>query len=162
MLPGAEVWLPALLIALGVVGIVVPVLPGLPMVLAGVLLWAIGIGGPTAWVVFGTCLVLGAAGWITQLLIPGRRLKAQGISTWTLVLAVLAGIVGFFVVPVLGAPLGFVLAILVVEFVRVGEVPLAWQRTGHALKAVVLSWGIELAAALLIALTWVTGVLVTQ
>ena len=95
--------LTGLLMAVGLVGIVVPVLPGLILVSRGPLV--VGRAPPRhrAWYVFAVAAVIYAAGLTTQYLIPGRRLRSAGVSTWTLVLAVILGIVGFFVIPVVGA-----------------------------------------------------------
>jgi uncharacterized protein YqgC (DUF456 family) len=50
----ANVWIPGLIIIAGILGVVVPVIPGLIVALAGVLLWAIDSGTMTGWVVFGS------------------------------------------------------------------------------------------------------------
>lgn len=156
---GTTTWVPAVLIAAGIVGIVVPVLPGFLLVLAAVLLWAWETGTTTAWVVFGVSALLYAAGLALQYLVPGRRLRAAGVRTSTLLLAVLLGIVGFFVIPVVGAAVGFVLGIYLVEHSRHRDSATAWRSTRSALKAVLMSMGIELLAALAIAVTWLVGVL---
>ncbi len=159
---GAGVWIPALLIVAGLIGIVVPVLPGLVLTLAGVLVWALAAGSRTAWVVFGVGTVLYAAGVVAQYLVPGRRMREQGVGTLTLVLAVVVAVVGFFVIPVLGAPIGFVVAIYLVELSSTRNAAVAWARTRAALRAVAVSMGIELMTGLAIALTWVVGVLLTS
>lgn len=153
---------PGLMIAVGIVGIVVPVLPGLTLTLAGVLVWAISIGTGWAWAVFAACAVMFLAGVALQYAIPGRRLRASGVSTLTLVVAVCLGIVGFFVVPVIGGPGGFVLGIYLVEQSRARDARAAWAATVSALKAVALSMGIELAAGLAIATTWVVAVVASH
>lgn len=158
---GATIWVPAILIVIGLVGIVVPVLPGLLVIVLAVLLWAVEIGTTTAWVVLGGSLLLYAVGVTLQFLLPGRRLKRAGVRTPTLVLAVVLGIVGFFVVPVVGGPLGFVLGIYLVEQSRSHDRAAAWASTKSALKAVLHSMGIELVTGLLVAALWVVGVLVT-
>jgi uncharacterized protein YqgC (DUF456 family) len=160
-IPWSEVLLPGLLIVVGIVGIVLPVIPGLLLAVAGVLLWATERGG-AAWVVLAIVVAIYLAGLALQFLVPGRRLKAQGVGTGTLLLAVAIGIVGFFVVPIVGGPLGFVLGIFLVERARSGDGTQAWARTKHALRAVLTSMGIELAAGLLVAVTWVVGVWVTR
>lgn len=152
------VWVTAALMAVGLVGIVVPVLPGLLLVWASVGLWAWSGGEGVGWVVFGICSLWYAAGLVAQYLVPGRRMRAAGVQTRTLILAVLGGIVGFFVIPVLGAPVGFVLGILLVEYLRVREPGAAWSSTKVALRAVALSMGIELMAGFAIAATWAIGV----
>jgi len=65
---------------------------------------------------------------------------------------------GFFVVPVVGLILGFVLGVYTAERVRLGSHATAWPSTMHALKAVGLSILIELAAGLLLAAAWLGAV----
>ena len=98
----------SVLIIVGMIGIVLPVLPGLLLTLLAVLIWAVSTGGSTAWGLFALAAVVYVAGVAAQFLLPGRRLKAQGIGMGTLLMAVLGGIIGFFVIPVVGLPVGFV------------------------------------------------------
>ncbi|KRE40215.1 DUF456 domain-containing protein [Knoellia sp. Soil729] len=158
---GTSVWVPAILILVGIVGIVVPVVPGLLLAVLGVLLWAFETGGATAWTFFGVCLAIYLAGVAIQFLVPGKRLRQQGVKTSTLLLAAALGVIGMFVIPVVGFVLGFVLGIFLVEQGRSRDRTQAWARTKHAVRAVLTSMGIELCAGLLIAVTWVVGVLAT-
>jgi uncharacterized protein YqgC (DUF456 family) len=154
----AAIVVPAILILIGLVGIVIPVLPGLILVVAGVFVWALETQTPLGWSIFALAVVLYLAGLALQYAIPGRHLRAAGVRTSTLVLAVLLGVVGFFVVPVVGGPLGFVLGIYLVEAGHSRNGAEAWRSTRAALKAVLLSMGIELLAGLAITTTWVVGV----
>ncbi len=158
---GAQIWVPALIIIIGIVGIVVPVIPGLFVVLCGVLLWAWETGTTTSWIVFGVVTLLFAAGLAGQYLLPGKRLKAEGVSTSGLVFAAICGLVGMFVVPIVGFFLGFVLGLFLLAYLPRREGALAWRRTKAALRAILTSIGIELIAAVLMALTWVIGVIAT-
>jgi len=146
-----------LLMLVGLVGIVVPVLPGLLLVWLATALWAYDHPAPPAWVVFGVSTLIYAAGMVSQYLIPGRRMRQAGVGTWTLLLAVVLAVVGFFVLPVVGALVGFVLGIFLVELSRRHDRVAAWASTKHALKGVALSMGIELAAGSAIVLTWLAG-----
>lgn len=150
----------ALAIAVGIVGVVVPVLPGTVLVLAAVLVWALDIGTTTAWAVFAVAATLLVAGSVVKYLVPGRRLKASGVPNRTLLAGALLGFVGFFVVPVVGVLIGFVLGIYLAERARVGGAA-AWPSTRHALRAVGVSILIELVAACLAAVVWALGVVVT-
>jgi len=158
----AALWVPALLIVIGMVGIVIPVIPGLLLCLAAVFLWAWDAGTTLGWWVFGLSAVLYLAGVALQYAVPGRRLREAGVRRSTLVLAVLVAVVGFFVVPVVGAPVGFVLGIYLVEASHSRDRSAAWTSTKSALRAVFLSIGIELLAALAIAVTWLAGVLLSR
>ena len=146
----------ALAIAVGLAGIVVPVLPGVLLVLAALLVWAFVVGSTTGWVVFAVAAAFLAVGAVVKYVVPGRRLKASGVPTSTLVVGALLGVVGFFVVPVVGLFLGFPLGIYLAESRRLGSEQ-AWSSTKHAVKAVALSIAIELASALAAVLTWVVG-----
>jgi uncharacterized protein YqgC (DUF456 family) len=150
----------ALAIAVGLVGILVPVLPGSILVLAAVLVWAWATGGTTAWVVFAVAAALLVAGGVVKYLVPNRRLKEAGIPASTQWLGAGLGIVGFFVVPVVGLFVGFVLGVYLAEYHRVGAAA-AWPSTRHALKAVGVSILIELVAALAATFVWVAGVVAT-
>jgi uncharacterized protein YqgC (DUF456 family) len=149
---------PPLLIVAGLVGIVVPVLPGLLLVLGGVLVWALIQGSALAWGIFAASVLVAVLGYVLQYALPGRRMRERGVSSSTLVLAVGLGIVGFFVIPVVGAVLGFVLGIFAVELARSRDRGVAWTRTKHALVAVLHSMGIELTAGLVITALYVAGV----
>lgn len=150
----------AVVIAVGIAGIIVPVLPGTLLVLAAILVWALEIGTSAGWVVFALCATLLAGGSVVKFLVPGRRLKASGVPNRTLLVGALLAFVGFFVVPVVGMLIGFVLGVYLAERTRVGAA-LAWPSTVGALKAVGVSILIELVAAFLAAVTWVVGVAVT-
>ena len=71
------------------------------------------------------------------------------------------GAVGFFVVPVVGGFLGFVLGVYLAERIKLGTDAAAWPSARHALKAIGLSVGIELMTGPAIATTWLIGVTVT-
>jgi uncharacterized protein YqgC (DUF456 family) len=156
---GVEV-LVALGIAVGLVGVIVPVLPGSLLVLAAVLVWAWDVGTATAWVVFAVATTFLALGSVVKYVVPGRRLRDKEIPGSTLLLGGLLGIIGFFVIPVVGLLVGFVLGVYLSELRRLGH-EAAWPATVHALKAVGLSILIELVASLLAAATWAVGVVVT-
>ncbi|MBB3040204.1 DUF456 family protein [Nocardioides sp. LMS-CY] len=156
----ATTLLAAVLVAVGLVGILVPILPGSVLVVAGVLVWAWAEGGATAWTVFAASTLLVAAGAVVKYVVPGRRLQVAGIPASTQWVGVLLGVVGFFVVPVIGLFLGFVLGVYLAELARVGTRE-AWPSTVHSLKAVGLSIVIELLAALGATVVWLGGVIAT-
>src|SRR5919107_1086057 len=149
-----------LAILVGLVGIVVPVLPGSVLILGAILIWALEMATGTGWAVFAVAATVLVVGGVVKYALPGRRLQAVGVPNRSLVAGGLLGIVGFFVVPVVGLVLGFVLGVYLAERVRLGSWTLARPSTGHALRAA--GWGIliELGTGLLMAATWLAGVLV--
>jgi uncharacterized protein YqgC (DUF456 family) len=150
----------ALVIAVGIAGVVVPVLPGSVLVVGAILLWAARTGTATGWVVFSVATALVMVGAVVKYVVPGRRLQDAGIPTSTMLLGGLLGVIGFFVIPVVGLVLGFVVGVYLAELRRVGSRE-AWPATRHALAAAGLSLLIELTASMLAAATWVVGVVLT-
>lgn len=150
----------ALAIAVGIAGIIVPVLPGTVLILGAILVWAVQVGTTTGWIVFAVATVLLAAGSVVKFLVPGRQLKSSGVPNRTLLVGGLMAFIGFFVIPVVGMFIGFVLGVYAAERARVGGA-LAWPSTKGALRAVGVSILIELVAAFLATVAWVVGVVVT-
>ena len=148
-------------ILVGLVGVVVPALPGLLLVWAAVLVWAVVERTTAAWVLLASATVLVAVSQVVKYLVPGRRMRAAGVPWTSLAGGGALGIVGFVVVPIVGAFLGFVLGVYLAERLRLDGHTLAWSSTLHALRAVGLSILIELGAGLLIAGAWLTTVLLT-
>jgi uncharacterized protein YqgC (DUF456 family) len=150
-----------LIMLVGLIGIVVPVLPGLLLVWAAVLVWAWEAQTTAGWVVLGIATTLALSGFVLQYLLPGRRMAAAGVTRSTTVAGVALGVAGFFLIPVVGAFLGFALGIYLAERVKRHTHAAAWPSTKHALKAIGLSMGIELLTGLAIATTWLIGVAAT-
>jgi uncharacterized protein len=152
----------ALVIAVGLVGIVVPLLPGTLLVFGAIAVWAVVENNVTAWVTLGVVAAVLAASTLIKYLWPMRRMRAADVSTWSLVAGAVLGIVGFFVIPVVGLVIGFVLGVYLAELANRRDQRLAWTSTKHAVKGVALSVGVELAGALLATVAWVAGVYLTQ
>jgi uncharacterized protein len=138
------------LMAVGLVGIVVPVLPGLLLVALGVLVWAVDARSTTGWVLLGLVVLLYLAGAVLQWLIPGKRMKRAGVRTSTMLAGVACGVVMMFVIPVLGLFVGFPLGVFLVSLARTRDPSGAARATGHALRAIGTNMLIELGTAGLI------------
>ena len=152
----------ALGIAVGLAGIVVPLLPGSVLVFGAIAVWAVIENNVTGWVTLGVVTALLAVSTLIKYLWPARRMRAADVSTWSLLAGALLGVIGFFVIPVLGLVIGFVLGIYVAELAKRRDQRVAWTSTKHALKGVALSVGVELCGALLATAAWVVGVYLTQ
>ncbi|HEY0949451.1 DUF456 domain-containing protein [Nocardioides sp.] len=150
----------SLAIAVGLVGIIVPILPGSVLVIGAITVWAWSVDEAAAWWVLVVAAALIGAGTVVKYLVPGRRLSQAGIPASTQWFGVLLGVVGFFVVPVIGLVIGFVLGVYLAEARRVGPDE-AWPSTIHSLRAAGLSILIELVAALAATVAWVVGVSIT-
>jgi uncharacterized protein YqgC (DUF456 family) len=148
----------ALAIAVGLVGILVPLLPGTVLVFGAILVWALFERTTVAWVTLGIVAALLAATLLVKYLWPMRRMKSADVGTLSLVAGAVLGIIGFFVVPVLGLVIGFVLGVYLAELAKRRDQRVAWTSTVHAIKGVALSVGVELAGGLLATVVWVVAV----
>lgn len=145
--------------AVGLLGVVVPVVPGLLLVLVAAVLWGLEVGSWQGWLVVAVMAMVMAVGTWTKYQVPGRELTEMSLSTRTWVLAVGGGIVGFFVVPVIGLLVGFVVGIHLGERVDRGSHRAGWASTRRVLGGVGKGIAIEFAAGFLAVVTWVTAVL---
>ncbi|KUG53500.1 hypothetical protein AVL62_01525 [Serinicoccus chungangensis] len=148
------------LMLIGVVGIVIPVLPGLLVVLAGSLAWALKEQTTLGWVVFGLSALVYLLGVGLQWAVPGQRMRRAGVRTSTLVIGVVCALVLGVLIPVVGLFLGFPLGIFLVSLARTRDRVEALRATRHALHAVGLNILIELATAFTLIAMFVVGAVV--
>jgi len=143
------------LLAAGVAGSVLPLLPSGLLSLAGVLLywWATGEPGFLLLAVLvGLSVVAALVDWLAGFV--GAR--ASGVSTRT---AALAGVAGFLLMLPTG-PLGLVAGVaatvFAVEFRESGDLPGSARRAGYATVGVLASAGMQvvLTATVLAAVAW--------
>ncbi len=154
-----ETLLVAVAIAVGLIGILVPLVPGSILVFEEIAVWAFVEGTTIAWVTLGVATAILAAALLVKYLWPMKRMRSADVGTWSLLAGGVLGVIGFFVVPVVGLVIGFVAGVFLAELASRGDSRLAWASTVHAIKGVALSVGVELVGALLATMVWVAGVL---
>ncbi|WP_310717952.1 DUF456 domain-containing protein [Streptomyces lydicus] len=147
-----------LVMLLGLFGVLVPGIPGPLLVWAAVLWWAVTDKSAPAWTVLMGATALLLLNQVLKWLLPARDLRAAGAPYRTLFLAGTAGIVGFFVIPVIGGLLGAVGGLYALERVRLGSHGDAWASTRTVMRTIGLSVLIELFTCLLVVGAW-AGVL---
>jgi uncharacterized protein YqgC (DUF456 family) len=148
-----------LAIAVGIAGIVVPVLPGALLAWAAIVVWALAEQTTAAWVVLGAATLAIGGSQIVKYLVPHRRLRDAGVPRQSIVVGLVAGVIGFFLIPVAGLFVGFPAGVYFEELRRLRRHDAAWASTREALRAVGLSLIIELAGTMLAAAVWLSAVL---
>ena len=151
----------ALACAVGILGVVVPVLPGDLLIGGAIVLWAVVEGSALSWVAAVAAVLVLVVGHVLTVLIPGRRMTAAGVPRLVLLAGGALGIVGFFVVPVVGLPLGFVLGVYLAEIVRLRQHAAAWTTTVEAMKGTGLAVLIGLCASVIATAVWATAAITT-
>ena len=148
--------------AVGIVGTIIPFMPGLPIVWLAGALWAYFDGGDgTHMWILAIMTLFALVGFALQFILPAAAVSAESPPRNTLLLGAIAGIIGFFIIPVVGAPIGFLAGVYANYFFNTGDPVQSWNSTLKT--AVALGWGMILQAtfAIAIALTWIVGLIVT-
>ena len=83
----------ALVIAVGLVGIIVPILPGGLLVIGAIGVWSYVEGTTTSWVTFGVAATLFVVSEIVKYTWPVQRMRRAEVCTSVLVVGGVAGIV---------------------------------------------------------------------
>jgi len=148
------------LLAVAAFGTVYPLLPGSPVALVTLIAWGWVLGSAASWTAAGIGAVLVCIGWSASALLTGRKLKREKIPRRSILIAVLAGIVGMFVIPLFGLLIGFAAGLFVSEYVRAGDSRAALRSSLEALKVTGMGMLVEFAMVALAGSVWMIGVIV--
>ncbi|GAA1113162.1 DUF456 domain-containing protein [Arthrobacter flavus] len=150
--------LTGLLIVVGIAGVIVPILPGSILIIGALLMWALVVSSTAGWVAFGVGAVLAVAGLLAGAVLTGRKLQQRQIPGRSVLIGLVTGVVGMFLIPVVGLFVGFAAGLFASEFARQRQVGPALSSSGAALKATGIGILVELGLALLAGSVWVIGV----
>lgn len=154
----AQVCLIGAVMLLGLVCVPAPGVPGTLLCWGAVLWWATSEHTSLTWGVLAGATGLLAVAQVVLWLMPNRRIRDSGVDWRTVMTAAGVGIAGFFLLPVLGGPLGFSGTLYVKERRRLGSHRSAWAATRRAMREVGASVLVELMACLLVTAAWVWAV----
>lgn len=150
----------ALAMLAGLIGTLLPVIPGLPVVWGAALVYGLVAGFErTGTVAFTLITVVAALGMVAAFVLPHRRVAASGVPRSTVVAGLVGGIIGFFVIPVIGLPIGAIAAVMAKETARTSDTSAAWATTKNMIVGFGLGVLLELSAALAVVAIWVGWVL---
>jgi uncharacterized protein len=131
------------------------VLPGL------LLIWGVGIVyglvygfGTIGIVALAVMTMLLGLGTAASYILPKRRGERSGATKTSLRLGMLGAVVGFFVIPVVGLPIGGALGVLIGEYARLQSWPAAWVATKSVLAGFGLAVLAEFTAGVAMVATW--------
>ncbi|CAL9393502.1 DUF456 domain-containing protein [Streptomyces sp. NPDC090994] len=153
-----DLLLVGLVVLLGLCGVLLPGVPGSWLVWAAVLWWALKDPRPLAWAVLVGATVVLLLSLAVRWALPARRRRAGDAEGRLTVYAGGGALLGFVLLPVVGAVPGFLGGVYLAERLRLG-------RHGEAVAAVRSAMGsggwsvlTELFACLLIAGAWLGAV----
>lgn len=149
-----QLLLVGLVMLLGLVGVMVPGVPGRWLIWAAMLWWSLHEQSGLAWVLLVASTAVLLIDQVVMWLLPARRLRGVGITRRMAVFAGLGAFVGFFLVPVVGAVPGFVGGIYGSERQRLGGHGQAKASTKAVMRAAGTSVLVELLGCLLVVGAW--------
>lgn len=140
----------SLIMLIGLIGTVLPIIPGTILIFAGALLYALvdrfqAVGWPTL-VVLG---VLTAVATTADLWVSSLGAKIGGASGWSVIIGLLSGLAGFVIFSLPGAIIGAILGVLLTEIVRLGDLRQALKAGSGWLIGWVLSTVVQLGVGLI-------------
>ena len=145
----------ALLMAVGLAGTLIPIVPGLLLVWGAAVVYGLIEGFSTGgWVAIVIITVLFVISVALGLAIPQRKAVESGATVWGQAGAVLGAIVGFFVIPVVGALLGAPLGAFAFEWFHQGD----WTAAKRATRGLMVGMGwstlVNLMLGVVMVATW--------
>jgi uncharacterized protein YqgC (DUF456 family) len=152
--------LAGILLVVAAVGTIYPVLPGSLIAIVTLLLWAWAMGSSWAWTAAIIGSVICVVGWSASAVLTGRKLKQLEVPKWSILVAVVGGVVGIFLIPVIGVFVGFAVALLLSEWVRHRSLSQAFHSSVQTLKATGTGVLIEFLLVCVAASVWMLGVVV--
>ncbi|SBT88896.1 hypothetical protein GA0115233_100577 [Streptomyces sp. DI166] len=154
-----DLLLVGMVILLGLCGVLVPGVPGSWLVWAAVMWWALKDPRPEAWLLLVSATAALFLSQVVRWVLPPRRLRESGASRRMGAYAGAGAVLGFFLIPVIGAIPGFMAGIYLEERHRLGRHAEAMAALRTAMRSGGSSVLAEFFTCLLIAAAWV-GVVV--
>lgn len=145
----------AVVMIIGLVGTLVPVLPGLVMMWFVALAYgfSVGFGGVGVTVMVAlTMLVL--LGFGLGFVLPKRAASGSGATGRSQVVGLIGAVIGFFVIPVIGLVVGALLGILLGEYADKGELRSAWTATLGTAKGFGINALVQFGIGYMMLLLW--------
>ena len=120
--------------------LVLPLLPGLVIIWAAALGYGLAAGfGTLGWIIFAILTVLMIAGSVIDNILMGRSAHKEGAPWWAVLVALLAAILGSFLIPIplIGGILAALVTLFGIEWIRRKD----WRKALMFLKGMAIGWG---------------------
>ncbi len=138
-----------ILMIVGLIGLAVPVFPGLVVMWLAALGYGVIQGFSTlGWIVFALITILMLVGTVIDNILMGAGAKQSGASWTGILLALLGGVLGTLLFPPIGGLVAAPLAVLIYEYLRQRD----WKKAWVALRGLALGWGLSFVARFAIGL----------
>jgi uncharacterized protein YqgC (DUF456 family) len=120
--------------------LVIPILPGLVIIWVAALGYGLVSGfGVVGWVMFAIITLLMLGGSVVDNILMGTSAHKQGAPWWAILLALVAAILGTFLIPIpiLGGIAAALLTLFGIEWLRRKD----WRKALASIKGMMIGWG---------------------
>ena len=160
---GLGIALTAGVMAVGLFGTVVPVMPGLVLMWLAALVYGLAGGWGTVGVIaFAVITVILVGGTILSYVMPHRAGVRGGAAKLSMRLGIVGAIFGFFVIPLFGVAIGGIAGVMAGEYQRLGNGAAAWATTKTVIVGFVKAALVEFLSGLAILGTWIAWVVASR
>ena len=136
----------------GLLVLLIPILPGLVIIWAAALGYGIIMGFSTlGWVMFAIMTVLMVGGSLIDNILMGTSAHKEGAPWWVVILALLFAILGNFLLPIIGGVLAALLALFLLQWMRLKDTRQAFA----SLKGLMLGCGWSVAIRFIIGMVMI-------
>ena len=139
-----------ILLIVGILGTVLPVLPGLLLSLCGLLIYKFGTDAPLSMVYIWIFVFLTAISVVLNYVIPAKTTRKYGGTRWGSIGSIIGTIAGMFLIPVpFGFLIGMFLGVFIGELLHdANDKKKAWNSTKGALIGFLYGTGFNLIVGL--------------
>jgi uncharacterized protein YqgC (DUF456 family) len=131
-------WLTLIIMGVGLFGLAVPIFPGITVIWLAALGYGVVTGFNTlGWVLFILITVLLIVGVTIDNVLMGASARKEGAAWSSLVLGMLAGILGTIIFPPLGGLIATPLVVLLLEYLRQRD----FKKALASLRGIAVGWG---------------------
>jgi len=141
-----------MIMAVGLIGMIIPIYPGVVIIWAAALVHGLitGFAAQEIWVLV-VITALMVAGTLVDNVLMGGKARQAGASWTSIAGALLAGLAGTFAFPPLGGIVAAPTLLFLLEYARLRDSQKAWEVT----KGLLSGWGLSFVARFLIGLTMI-------
>ena len=131
-------WTTLVIMLVGLFGLIVPVFPGILVIWLAALGYGVATGFTTlGWVLFAVITVLFITGAVIDNVLMSAKAHKEGAAWSTLILGVLAGILGTIFFPPIGGLIAAPVVVLLLEYIRQRD----FKKALLTLRGLAIGWG---------------------
>ena len=131
-------WTTLVIMLVGLFGLIIPIFPGIAVIWLAALGYGVTTGFTTlGWVLFAVITVLFIIGAIIDNVLMSAKAYKEGAAWYTIVLGVLAGILGTILFPPFGGLIAAPFALFILEYIRQRDL----KRAFATLRGLAIGWG---------------------